>query len=823
MTITIADRSAVPEAVGLPDTLTFKTASLAEDAIRTVSIDAPEGIIVAIVSVTGVVDEVDDIIVPGAYAETLAKRRPKVCWAHSWEHPIGRVLYIEELLPGDSRLPDLTRDGKPWPKEAGALVASMQFNLRTDEGRNAFEAARFYSESGECEYSIGYQVPPGKSASKGGIRYIKMLELYELSVVLFGAHTMTGTLSIKAATAAMAKALPTTQTCKFGDEKADRRVIWADGRAYIPTCSEHEAEARRVIEEENDDEVVRVDVIEEKRHRGVDLSALSLAIKAPFKPKPKGDDEENSNPFAKKDEEGSEGDDAEDPEGDDEDGADDADTEEKDGSESHPDFTDGIMVAIYPDPAAADQVVDHISGPDATTPRDELHVTLAYLGKIGDPGIMTEEQVVDAVTRAIEGQKPLDGIIGGIGMFPEGDHGAPTYAPVDIPGLSLLREQITHELHGAEDGGHGFTPHMTLGYDIGVIEPLPPIPVSITEVRVVYGSSSRSIPLGNATPESKSSEGGADRNEGGAEDLRHYWTNGAGAVKIAWGTPGDFTRCVAFLSEHMTPEQAKGYCANRHKEVTGMWPGDKDNQTDGKEMKMDEKAYPQMPGSFEERMRAIRTAIEGQYEDFVRSDGSLRYWIEIRGTWENRVLYSVCDWSESSESAKDYMVDYEVVDASTVLLTGEPEEVELSISVDPVAKEAAPDFALGDSLPLAGDLMLIASAFKAAHVATEGKGGRVLSGANERDLRNAFQHLVDVLAAAGIELGDVTPDKSRGQTNTGGGSSDERIPVDPAVDTETTSPTAVTKGHPASGENVAFDIAAHRELMASIESITATD
>lgn len=71
--------------------------------------------------------------------------------------------------------------------------------------------------------------------------------------------------------------------------------------------------------------------------------------------------------------------------------------------------------------------------------------------------------------------------------------------------------------------------------------------------------------------------GGADRNRGGAEKLRHYWTHGAGAAKIGWGTPGDWTRCVRHLGKYMGT-RAKGYCALRHKETTGMWTGDKRNR-----------------------------------------------------------------------------------------------------------------------------------------------------------------------------------------------------------------------------------------------------
>jgi hypothetical protein len=68
--------------------------------------------------------------------------------------------------------------------------------------------------------------------------------------------------------------------------------------------------------------------------------------------------------------------------------------------------------------------------------------------------------------------------------------------------------------------------------------------------------------------------GGADRNRGNAEALRRYWTRGKGAAKIRWGTGGDWTRCVRYLSKYLGP-RAKGYCALRHKEVTGLWTGDK--------------------------------------------------------------------------------------------------------------------------------------------------------------------------------------------------------------------------------------------------------
>lgn len=60
--------------------------------------------------------------------------------------------------------------------------------------------------------------------------------------------------------------------------------------------------------------------------------------------------------------------------------------------------------------------------------------------------------------------------------------------------------------------------------------------------------------------------------DGDAERLRRYWLTGEGALKIRWGTPGDFTRCVRELSKYM-PGRAEGYCSNLHQRATGIRPG----------------------------------------------------------------------------------------------------------------------------------------------------------------------------------------------------------------------------------------------------------
>lgn len=57
---------------------------------------------------------------------------------------------------------------------------------------------------------------------------------------------------------------------------------------------------------------------------------------------------------------------------------------------------------------------------------------------------------------------------------------------------------------------------------------------------------------------------------GATERLHQYWVHGEGAAKIAWGTPGDFDRCVTLLSKYI--HGAKGYCNLAHKSALGFYP-----------------------------------------------------------------------------------------------------------------------------------------------------------------------------------------------------------------------------------------------------------
>lgn len=845
MTITLADVRKVREAATRPERLAFKRAGTDGAAGQMIALDEAEGVVTAIVSVTGIVDEVDDIIEPGAYRETLTKRRPKVCWAHDWAHPIGRVLYIEELLPGDDRLPTTTRDGKAWPKAAGALVATMQFNLESKDGFEAFKAVKFYSETGECEYSIGYQVPMGKATRnpKTNRRNIKGLELYELSVVLFGAHTMTGTLSIK-----QAYALAIEQKMLRPPGHPGNVVPFGmTGTTSVTGTRPMSAKA-----------------------------ALAALRQVKVLDPGKTDD----------------------------------------------DHSDDVMVAVYPDGDAASNVAKHIAGPDDTTPREDLHVTLAYLGNKDDLDF-DADQLRNLVTGAVEGVPVLEGTIGGIGQFPANDdEEAPTWAPVDVDGLTMLRELVADALGDAVVSDHGFTPHMTLGYGIGIIDPVPATPVTFGSVRIMYGNEQYDVSLGqngipsedkgmtaeqrrkkptmpgegdrfpignvddlrnavrafgrakdkdkakrwiirrarelgalNVLPDAwgvtKSAEagvgafdgmdiadvvrltaiaalteeakaGGADRNRGNAEELRKYWTTGEGAAKIRWGTDGDFGRCVRLVSEHMTPERAKGYCANRHKEATGMWPGDRNNKAAAYDPELDTKVggaepagastFPYLPGTYEVRMNLVREAVNEALRGEPTNEEEDRYeWdhVSVDGTWDDRVIASRMKWRGGDDQRETFEMTYTLTDDGVDL--GDPEPVTLQVVVTTEDGGEADDYApVADALPLAELIENVAFAIKVTKVPTiEGKAGRVLSGRNERRLRDAMQNLIDVLAAAGV---NINPEREPGEDTVRHDTAradDQRREVDPSIDLASTAPSTVTGRKELTRAQVAADL---REL-----------
>ena len=155
-----------------------------------IGIDKAQGIVEAFVSGIGNKDSVGDVVVSGAFNESLKRRKPRVVWGHDWNQPIGKVLEIYEVSKSDPRLPDKMKNAG-----IGGLFAKVQFNLNTERGREAFANVAFYGM--DQEWSIGYKTLTADFDASRQANVLKEVELYEISPVLHGANQLTGTISVK--------------------------------------------------------------------------------------------------------------------------------------------------------------------------------------------------------------------------------------------------------------------------------------------------------------------------------------------------------------------------------------------------------------------------------------------------------------------------------------------------------------------------------------------------------------------------------------------------------------------------------------------------
>lgn len=78
----------------------------------------------------------------------------------------------------------------------GGLYARVQFNLKSEKGKEAFSNVVFFGE--EQEWSIGYKTLNADFDSQRQANLLREVELYEVSPVLHGANQLTATISIKA-------------------------------------------------------------------------------------------------------------------------------------------------------------------------------------------------------------------------------------------------------------------------------------------------------------------------------------------------------------------------------------------------------------------------------------------------------------------------------------------------------------------------------------------------------------------------------------------------------------------------------------------------
>jgi len=121
-------------------------------------------------SVFGVKDSYDEIVAPGAFAETLAAQKtagtmPALLWQHRSGEPIGIYTSMEEDSIG--------------------LKLTGQLALKTARGAEAYELLKMKAISG---LSIGFITREDAYDRLTGIRTLKKVDLWEVSLVTFPAN-----------------------------------------------------------------------------------------------------------------------------------------------------------------------------------------------------------------------------------------------------------------------------------------------------------------------------------------------------------------------------------------------------------------------------------------------------------------------------------------------------------------------------------------------------------------------------------------------------------------------------------------------------------
>ena len=146
------------------------------DVPFTIKAVADSGVFSGYGSVFGVVDSYQDVVVAGAFTESLKNRQPSLLWQHRSAEPIGVYTNVKEDNIG--------------------LHVEGQLALKTARGAEAYELLKMGALSG---LSIGYMTREDSYDRVTNINTLKKLDLWEVSLVTFPANESARVTDIKSA------------------------------------------------------------------------------------------------------------------------------------------------------------------------------------------------------------------------------------------------------------------------------------------------------------------------------------------------------------------------------------------------------------------------------------------------------------------------------------------------------------------------------------------------------------------------------------------------------------------------------------------------
>lgn len=145
----------------------------------------PEYVVELFASVYSVVDHDGDVMAPGVFKASVAKKLPVGIWHHSWDKPIAKTLVARDLAPNDPLLPE---DLRPY----GGLYIKAQF---FPDIPSSLEAYMWLEKEVIEEFSVGFVIEDYEYENT--VRVIKQAELFEWSPVMRGANDLGRVLAMK--------------------------------------------------------------------------------------------------------------------------------------------------------------------------------------------------------------------------------------------------------------------------------------------------------------------------------------------------------------------------------------------------------------------------------------------------------------------------------------------------------------------------------------------------------------------------------------------------------------------------------------------------
>lgn len=126
------------------------------------------GVFTGYASVFGNIDAWDDVVMPGAFTDSLARRKPAMLWQHDTGQPIGVWRSMNEDGKGLLGVGELLIEGVPRAREAYALLKAEALNGLS---------------IGYVPVDYGFTKRDGKE-----VRELKVIDLWEVSLVTFPAN-----------------------------------------------------------------------------------------------------------------------------------------------------------------------------------------------------------------------------------------------------------------------------------------------------------------------------------------------------------------------------------------------------------------------------------------------------------------------------------------------------------------------------------------------------------------------------------------------------------------------------------------------------------